>query len=57
MDAAGGGIVAGYSRSFKNLNQVVMREAGHMAPYDQGSRSLDLITKFVEGLPFVVQDK
>ena len=47
-----GGAVAGYARTGGNLTFVVMRGAGHMAPFDQPSRSLDLITRFVKGLPF-----
>jgi len=53
LDSSGGGVVAGYSRSFENLNQVVMRGAGHMAPFDQAARSWDLIHRFVEDVPFV----
>lgn len=44
--------VAGYARSSANLVNVVMRGAGHMAPYDQPLRSLDLITRFVDGTAF-----
>ncbi len=51
-DTAQPGAVSGYSRSFGNLNHVIMRGAGHMAPFDQPARSLDLITRFVEGQPF-----
>ena len=49
-DAAGN--VAGYARSALNLVQVVMRGAGHMAPYDRPEDSLDLISRFVEGRAF-----
>jgi len=47
-----GGAVSGYARSGGNLSFVVMRGAGHMAPFDQPERSLDLITRFVKGAPF-----
>ena len=49
LDADGSGAVSGYSRSAQNLAQVVMRGAGHLAPFDQPRRSLDLITRFVSG--------
>ena len=49
---AAGGTVAGYARGAANLLQVVMRGAGHMAPFDQPARALDLITRFVEGRAF-----
>ena len=51
-DTALPGAVSGYSRSFGNLNHVIMRGAGHMCPFDQPARSLDLITRFVQGQPF-----
>lgn len=51
-DAGGAGTVAGYARTYANLVNVVMRGAGHMAPFDQPVRSLDLITRFVNGQTF-----
>jgi vitellogenic carboxypeptidase-like protein len=51
-DFPDGSVISGYSRSFQNLNQVVVRAAGHMAPFDQPSRSLDLITRFIEQKEF-----
>ena len=47
-----GGAVSGYARAGGNLTFVVMRGAGHMAPFDQPERSLDLITRFVKGGAF-----
>ena len=47
-----GGAIAGYARAASNLTFVVMRGAGHMCPFDQPSRSLDLITRFVSGGAF-----
>ena len=52
MDPTGNGLVSGYTRSFANLNHVIVRGGGHMSPFDQPARSLDLITRFVEGTPF-----
>ena len=44
--------VAGYVRTVRNLQQVVVRGAGHMVPFDQPHRAFDLITRFIEGTPF-----
>jgi vitellogenic carboxypeptidase-like protein len=41
--------VAGYVRQVRNLQQVIIKGAGHIAPADQPWRSLDMITRFVEG--------
>jgi vitellogenic carboxypeptidase-like protein len=51
------GTVSGYVRAAESadagiLMQAVMRGAGHMAPFDQPSRALDLITRFVDGTGF-----
>jgi len=50
-----GSVVSGYVRAAQDpqagfLAQGVIRGAGHMAPFDQPERSLDLITRFVDGL-------
>jgi len=50
-----GSVVSGYVRAAQDpqagfLAQGVIRGAGHMAPFDQPERSLDLITRFVNGL-------
>jgi vitellogenic carboxypeptidase-like protein len=47
-----GGAISGYSRAAQNLLQVVIRGAGHMAPFDQPYRSLDMISRFVDGRDF-----
>ena len=52
IDFPGGGVISGYSRSFQNLNQVIIRGAGHMAPFDAPSRSLDLVSRFVNRQAF-----
>lgn len=44
--------LAGYVRQVKNFTQVVVRGAGHMVPGDQPERGFDLITRWVNGLPF-----
>jgi vitellogenic carboxypeptidase-like protein len=47
-----GGAISGFWRKARNLQQIVMRGAGHLAPFDQPARSLDLITRFVDGKDF-----
>mmetsp|Transcript_39296 Transcript_39296/g.92419 ORF Transcript_39296/g.92419 Transcript_39296/m.92419 type:complete len:221 (+) Transcript_39296:814-1476(+) len=44
--------VAGYVRAVDNLLQVVIRAAGHIAPYDQPERCLDMVRRFVDDVPF-----
>ncbi|KYR01979.1 peptidase S10 family protein [Tieghemostelium lacteum] len=44
--------VAGYVRQYQNLTQIVVRDAGHIAPFDQPERCLDMITRFVNNLPY-----
>ena len=39
-------------RSGGNLTYAVIRAAGHIAPYDQPERTLDMITRFIEQKPF-----
>jgi vitellogenic carboxypeptidase-like protein len=48
-----GADLAGYARAVGNFAYVVVRGAGHMVPGDQPVRALDLITRFVEGRPFL----
>ena len=48
------GTVSGYVRAAGSANagllvQAVVRGGGHMVPFDQGSRALDLISRFVDG--------
>lgn len=40
--------VAGYVRHADNLYQAVIRNAGHMVPYDQPKIALDMITRFIK---------
>lgn len=44
--------VAGYARQYCNFTQVVVRDAGHILPFDQPARAFDMITRFVDNLPF-----
>lgn len=39
----------GYKRSIDNLNFVVVRNSGHMVPYDQPQIAFNLITAFIDG--------
>uniref|UniRef100_A0A6J0SQL2 Probable serine carboxypeptidase CPVL n=1 Tax=Pogona vitticeps TaxID=103695 RepID=A0A6J0SQL2_9SAUR len=41
--------VAGYVRQAGDFYQVVVRGGGHILPYDQPERSLDMIDRFVSG--------
>ena len=41
-----------YVRSGGNLTYAMIRAAGHIAPYDQPERTLDMITRFIERKPF-----
>jgi len=43
---------AGYVRQVDNFVQAVVRDAGHMVPTDQPARALDMITRFVNNIPF-----
>lgn len=45
------GELAGYSKVAGNLTEALVRNAGHMVPSDQPKWALDLINKFVRGLP------
>ena len=47
-----GGAIAGYARGTANLLQVVIRGAGHMAPFDQATRTKDMISRFIDGRDF-----
>lgn len=44
--------VAGYVRVVDNLVQVVVRNGGHILPYDQPRASYDMITRFVKTQAF-----
>jgi len=41
--------VAGFVREIPGFQQVVVRGAGHIVPFDQPRRAIDMITRFVEG--------
>lgn len=47
-----GGHVAGYSREVRNLKQVMVRNSGHILPYDQPEWAFDMIQRFIEDTPF-----
>ncbi|XP_062517505.1 probable serine carboxypeptidase CPVL [Corticium candelabrum] len=50
--------VAGFVKSVTNIkglatfHWIVVRDAGHILPYDQPERGLDMITRFIEDEPF-----
>lgn len=44
--------VAGYVRQAGNLQYIVIRNSGHMVPYDQPRVAQDMITRFVKKQPF-----
>ena len=44
--------IAGYVKKADNLQYVVVRNAGHILPYDQPRAAHDLITRFVNKVPF-----
>ena len=46
------GQVAGYVRQAKNLKQVMVRNAGHILPYDQPKWAFDMIQRFIQDKPF-----
>ena len=39
--------VAGYWRNIGNFHQVIVRNAGHILPYDQPKAALDMMTRFI----------
>ncbi|KAJ8313565.1 hypothetical protein KUTeg_008126 [Tegillarca granosa] len=44
--------VAGYVREVNNFYQVIVRNAGHILPYDQPRAGYDMIQRFIEGRGF-----
>jgi len=46
------GSVAGSSRTYGNLTYLVVNNAGHMVPHDQPKNALDMLNRFIKGLPF-----
>ena len=47
-----GQIPAGYVKGYKNLQFLVVLDAGHMVPMSKPSEALDMITRFLEGKTF-----
>jgi vitellogenic carboxypeptidase-like protein len=47
-----GNEVAGYAKVEDNLTFLIVRNAGHIVPYDQPKNSFDLITRFTAGKAF-----
>ena len=48
--------VAGYAREVDNFKQVMVRNSGHILPYDQPEWGYDMIQRFIEGKSFVTED-
>jgi carboxypeptidase C (cathepsin A) len=46
------GQVAGTVRYYNNLTWIVVHNAGHMVPHDQGQNALDLLNHLLTGKPF-----
>ena len=44
--------VSGFVTKARDFTFAVVRGAGHLVPYDQGARALDMITRFIEDRPF-----
>ncbi|XP_013405138.1 probable serine carboxypeptidase CPVL [Lingula anatina] len=44
--------VAGYVRRVHDFYQVIVRGGGHILPYDQPARSLDMMDRFINNKPF-----
>lgn len=47
-----GSDLAGYSKVVKNFTQVLVRNSGHMIPFDQPKWAFDLINRFTSGKSF-----
>lgn len=48
----GGHDVAGYVRQVGNFTEVLVRNAGHILPFDQPVAAFDMISKFINDEPF-----
>lgn len=44
--------LAGYVKQVGHLTQVLVRNAGHMVPYDQPKWAFDMINRFTSGKKF-----
>jgi len=42
----------GYARQSNNFTYVVVRDAGHLLPQDQPEPAFDMITHFIDGVPY-----
>jgi vitellogenic carboxypeptidase-like protein len=47
-----GSDLAGYVKQIGDFTQVLVRNAGHMVPYDQPKWAFDLINRFTSGKKF-----
>ena len=47
------GEVAGYAKEVGHFKEVMVRNAGHILPYDQPKWAFDLIQRFIEGKSFL----
>jgi len=47
---------AGYAKSHRNLEFVVLFNSGHLAPYNQPANALDLLRRFIDGKSFYDHD-
>ena len=47
-----GGELAGYAKEIGTFTQVLIRNAGHMVPYDQPKWAFDMINRFTSGKKF-----
>jgi len=50
--AGDSGRLAGYAKQVGNFTQVLIRNAGHMVPYDQPKPAFDMINRFTAGKKF-----
>ena len=48
--------VAGYAREVRNLKQIMVRNAGHILPYDQPKWAYDMIQRFIENRSFGTEE-
>ena len=48
--------VAGYAREVGNLKQVMVRNSGHILPYDQPEWGFDMIQRFIEKRSFGINN-
>ena len=44
--------VAGYVNTFKNFSYAIVRDGGHILPADQPKWTLDMVNRFIKGIPF-----